>query len=436
MSTTTESITTLRPGEPGYDAAVRGFQTHRSQAPAAVVVARSADDVAAAVRRARRDGRRVAVQATGHGVGAVDPEALLVATGGLDEVTIDPHRRTARIGAGARWGAVLAATAAHGLAPLSGSAHGVGVAGYLVNGGVALLGRNHGWAAEQVRAFEIVTASGAEQRITDGDVFWALRGGGSSFAIVTAVEIGLLPLTTVYGGGLFLPAGPDTVRGWRDWAATAPEELSTSAAVVPFPDVDGLPAPLRGRTLLHVRVACEGGDGERLVAPLRALAEPVLDGLRELPWSASHTIHNDPEGPVASSGTTVALAALPDAVLDAALASREAPDVRRVVEFRRLGGAFTRPGAGPVRRDAEWSAGVVSILTPDVDVAAAAQLDVRFRTEIEPWTVGRLANFLFGEGADPAAVAAAYSPADLARLREIRAEADPDGILMPGAPLG
>ena len=350
-------------------------------------------------------------------------------------MTIDPDRRTARIGAGARWGAVIDAAAEHGLAPLSGSAPGVGVIGYLVNGGVALLGRNHGWAAEQIRAFEIVTADGEQQRITGGDVFWALRGGGSSFGIVTAVEIGLIPLTTVYGGGLFLPATAAVVRGWRDWAATVPEELSTSAAVVPFPDVDGPPAPLRGRTLMHVRIACEGADGERLVAPLREVAEPVLDGLRELPWTQSHTIHSDPEGPVASSGTSVALGALPDAVVDAALATQAAPDVRRVVEFRRLGGAFSRPGDAPLRRDAEWSTGTVSILTPDVDVAAAAELDARFRDAVAPWTVGRLANFLFGEGADPTAVAASYSPADLARLQEIRAVADPDGVLLPSAPL-
>jgi FAD/FMN-containing dehydrogenase len=427
MSTTT--LTTLRPGEPGYDETRLGFQTHRSQRPALIVVATSAADVVAAVRTARRTGRRIAVQATGHGVGAVDEEALLIDTAALDEVTVDPIGRTARIGAGARWGAVVAAAAEHGLAPLSGSSPDVGVAGYLVHGGIPLLGRRHGYAAEHVRAFELVTADGEQRRVTDGDLFWALRGGGGSFGVVTAVEIELLPLTTVFGGALHLPATAATLRGWRDWAAAAPEEMSTSAAVAPFPDPE--------RPVLVVRIAYEGPveEGERLVATLRELADPLLDELRELPWTESHTIHSDPSGPVASRSTTVAVDALPDAVLDAAVAT-QGQGVPRIVEFRRMGGAFTRPGpSAPLRRDAEWTAGTLSIMAPGVDPAAADRLDAQFRAVAAPHTVGRLANLLFGEGADPANVGAAYTPADLARLQEIRAAVDPEGVLAPAAPL-
>lgn len=427
MSTTT--MTTVRPGDPGYDEARLGFQTHRSQRPAEIVVAGSADDVVAAVRATRRTGRRIAVQATGHGVGAVTEEALLISTAALDGVTVDPVRRTARVGAGARWSAVITAAAEHGLAPLSGSSSDVGAAGYLVHGGIPLLGRRHGYAAEHVRAFELVTADGEQRRVTDGDLFWALRGGGGSFGIVTAVEIDLLPLTTVFGGALHLPATPQALRGWRDWAAGVPVEMSTSAAVAPFPDPE--------RPVLAVRIAYEGtpADGVRLVAPLRELAEPLLDELRELPWTESDTIHDDPSGPVASRSTTVALRALPDAVLDAAVAT-QGQDVPRIVEFRRMGGAFTRPGpAAPLRRDAEWTGGTLSIMAPGIDPAAADRLDAQFRAAAAPHTVGRLANLLYGEGADPAAVAAAYTPADLARLQEIRAQLDPTGALAPGAPL-
>ncbi|MGI5127769.1 FAD-binding oxidoreductase [Pseudonocardia sp. CA-107938] len=424
MSTTT--MTTIRPGEPGYDEARLGFQTHRSHRPAAVVVARSADDVVAGVRAARQAGRRVAVQATGHGVAAVDDEAILISTRALDAVGVDPVARTARIEAGARWGAVIAAAAQHGLAPLSGSSPDVGAAGYLVHGGIGLLGRRHGYAAEHVRAFEIVTPDGEQRRVTDGDLFWALRGGGGSFGIVTAVEIDLLSLTTVFGGALHLPATAATLRGWRDWAVDVPEGMSTSAAVAAFAD-----------PTLVVRVAYEGPspEGERLVAPLRGLAEPLRDELRELPWTESHTIHSDPSGPVASRSTTVALQALPDAVLDAATAT-QGQGVPRIVEFRRMGGAFTRPSAaGPLRRDAEWTAGTISIMAPGVDPAAVDRLDAQFRAAAASETVGRLANLLLGEGADPAAVAQAYTPADLARLQRIRAEVDPDGVLAPGAPL-
>jgi len=417
---------TLTPDKPGYDEARIGFQTHRSQRPAAIAIAGSADDVVSAIRTARREGRRIAVQATGHGVGAVDEKALLISTSALDGVTVDPVRRTARIGAGARWGAVITAAAEHGLAPLSGSAPDVGVAGYLVHGGIPLLGRRHGYAAEHVRAFEVVTADGEQRRVTDGDLFWALRGGGGSFAVVTAVEIDLLPLTTVFGGALHLPA--TALQGWRDWAAQVPEEMSTSAAVAPFP----VPA----RPVLAVRIAYEGpsAEGKRLVAPLYELADPMLDELRELPWTESHTIHADPSGPVASRSTTVALRALPDAVLDAATAT-QGGDVPRIVEFRRMGAAFTRGPSLPLRRDAEWTAGTLSIMAPGVDPAAADQLDVQFRSAAAAETVGRLANLLYGEGADPAAVGAAYSPQDMARLQAIRAHVDPTGALAPSAPL-
>ncbi|SHK89662.1 FAD/FMN-containing dehydrogenase [Pseudonocardia thermophila] len=426
---TTSTLQTLRPGDPGYDAARLGFQRRRSHRPAVVALAHSADDVTAAILLARRSGRRVAVQATGHGTAAVDDEALLITTGALAEVHIDPDARIARIGAGARWGAVITAAARYGLAPLSGSSPGVGVAGYLVHGGIPLLGRRHGYAAEHVRAVELVTADGEQHRITGGDLFWAVRGGGGSFGVVTAVEIGLIPLTTVYGGALDLPATPQTLRGWRDWAEDAPEQASTSVAVAPFPD----PA----QPVLSVRIAYEGrpDDGERLVAPLRALAEPIRDELRELAWTESHTIHDDPPGPVASRTTTVALRALPDSVLDAAIPAITA-GVPRIVEFRRLGGAFTRRRAdAPLRRDAEWSAGTISIMAPGVDDAVVDELDARFRATAAPHTVGRLGALLLGEGADPAAVADAHHPADLARLRRIRDEADPERVLAPAAPL-
>ncbi len=440
---TTTEIAVLRPTDPGYGSARLGFQTHAAQRPAAVVPARSPREVVAAVRLARAEGRRLAVQATGHGVGAVDPEALLVNTGALRGVHVDPATRTARVAAGERWADVVAAAAPYGLAPLSGSAPGVGVVGYLLAGGLPILGRRHGWAAAGLRAAEVVTAGGDTLTVTadDDGLGWALRGGGGSFAVVTEVTIALVPLRRVYGGSVTLPLddAPSVLRGWRDWAADLADPTATSLAVAPFPDVPAVPAPLHGRTAITIRLAHDGpaAEGARVAGGLRALGEPLVDDLGELPWTDSARIHRDPPGPAASVGTTVGLTALPDTVLDAALetVTCTAADAgaRRVVELRRLGGALAAPTGLPLRTDLAWTAGTVAVLTGPGQAAPAAARDARFRAAVGG--AGRVPSFLFGEGADPGAVRSAYRPPDWARLRAVKADVDPDDLILAAAPV-
>ncbi len=199
------TTTILMPGDPGWDDARRAWNLAVDQLPAAIALPESAHDVAVAIRFARDHGLRVAAQGTGHNarpLGSLD-DTVLVKTTRMRQVTIDPVARIARAEAGAVWHEVIEAAAEHGLAALAGSSPDVGVVGYTIGGGISWLGRSYGLAANNVEAIEVVTADGRLVRAdacTEPDLFWALRGGGGSFGVVTAIELRLFPITEVYAG--------------------------------------------------------------------------------------------------------------------------------------------------------------------------------------------------------------------------------------------
>src|SRR5688572_10922006 len=217
----------LSPGDPRFADEVAPFNVAHQPRPAVVVGATSTADVAAAVRWAADRGHTVAVQATGHGLTGSLDGAVLITTDRLDTVVVDPASRSARVGAGVRWRGVIDAAAPHGLAPLSGSSSGVGVVGYTLGGGLGLLSRQYGFAADHVRRAELVTADGAIRAVdaeTDPDLFWALRGGKGNLGIVTELEFDLVPVARLYGGGIFFPGGsaPEVLHAFREWTTTLP----------------------------------------------------------------------------------------------------------------------------------------------------------------------------------------------------------------------
>jgi len=234
----------LRPGDPGWREEIAGFNLAYTPTPAVVVGATSTADVAAAVRYAASVGKRIAVQATGHGLMSDLHDTVLISTRRMTAVAVDPAARTARVAAGVRWRAVIDAAAEHGLAPLSGSSSQVGVVGYTTGGGLGPLCRRYGFAADQVTRFTIVTADGAVREVLaesadpdDVDLFWAVRGGKGSFGIVTELEFGLVPVTTFHGGAIFFAGedAPAVLHAWREWAPTLPEDTTTSVALLRLP---------------------------------------------------------------------------------------------------------------------------------------------------------------------------------------------------------
>ena len=249
----TVSLNLRRPGTPGFAAACAGFDLSAIPASDIAISATDEHDVRAAVRFAADRGLPVAVRTTGHGpVPGVD-HGVLVDTRALSSVTVDPARHTAVAGGGVRWAQVLPQTALFGLIPLCGSSPDVGVAAYTLGGGLGPLGRRHGWAADRVRRIRLVTPDGELREVSadsDPELFWALRGGGGGFGVVTEVEFDLVAGDALYGGGLYLPgaAAPELLAAFGRCTATAPDELSLSVAFITFPDLDPIPAPLWGCT--------------------------------------------------------------------------------------------------------------------------------------------------------------------------------------------
>lgn len=423
-------------GAEGYEQEISGFQTAARREPDVVVGATGPDDVCAAVGFATAHDLPVAVQGTGHGL-ATMTGGLLITTSRMAGVTVDPGARTARFEAGASWADVVARTAPYGLAPLSGSAPGVCAMSYLLGGGMGLMARKYGYAADHVQALDVVTADGQARHVTaagDADLFWALRGGRDNFGIATAAEIHLMPVERLYGGGLFFDAelaGP-VLSGWLRWTADLPTELTTSLAVVPFPDVPALPEPLRGKHVVHIRVAYLGAAdrGETLVAPLRTIGPRLLEGLREMPYSESGSICNDPTDPMPYFGSNAMFRDLDDDAISTLL-DTAGPGAEHtfILELRHLGGAMSRPSAIPNsvgHRDAAFALGALSRLGPD-DAGATAAAHAGLSKAMGPWTIGRCLNFTYGD-LTPEDVATAYDADDFRRLVELKGRYDPGNL--------
>ncbi|MEV6322144.1 FAD-binding oxidoreductase [Nocardia sp. NPDC051787] len=422
----------FRPGEPHYDEEIAGFQTAYTHRPALIVGAVHAEDVRAAVEYAARHDLPIAVQATGHGLSVAADGGVLISTRRMTRIRIDPASRTARIGAGVRAGALVEAAAVHGLAPLNGSSPSVGVVGYLLGGGVGLLARRFGYAAEHVRGIELVTADGRVRTLTPGDeLFGAVLGSGGNFGVVTALEVDLVPLTEVYGGQLVFdtPLVERALDAWRRWTVTVPDELTSTVTMLAFPDIPQVPAPLRGRYVASIRIAFTGSaeEGERLVAPLRAVGDRLKDDLRAMPYTESHTIHSDPDRPHAYAATNALLGAFTEDAA-AALLAAAGPEsgAGAVIDVRHLGGALARPGSAGIAVDHRAAEYIVRIITGPEDAAAQAGI----RAALAPWTLGHSLNFLYGAGgeADEAQTRAGYRPETYARLAALKAKHDPRNL--------
>ncbi|MFE5401285.1 FAD-binding oxidoreductase [Streptomyces sp. NPDC056580] len=429
----------LLPDDDGFAARCGGFQTAYRHRPRVLVRAAVAEDVTAAVEYAAERDLPVAVQATGHGLSVATDGGVLIGTAGLNRVSVDAAARTARIGAGARFAAVIDAAARHGLAPLNGSAPGVGAAGYVLGGGLGLLARQFGYAADHVRSIDLVTADARPRRVTadsDPELFWALRGAGANFGAVTGMEIGLVRVSRLYGGELVfdLARTPGLLAGYLGWTGTLPEELTSSVSLIAYPDLPFFPAALRGRFAAHVRVAYTGDSraGERLLAPLRALGPRLTDTVAEMPYTECGAIYDDPPQPHAYQGDNVLLRAFP-AHLAEEVTELVGPGaaVPCVLDVRHLGGALGRPAEVPNAVGHRSARYLLRVLTPLMGAgpgeARAATAKV-LGTLASESVGGRFQSLVYGGCADGPPDAPAtdfWEPADHHRLAALKMRLDP-----------
>jgi hypothetical protein len=412
-----------------------GFDLSAVPRPELVVGAATTDDIVTALRFAVDRGMPVTVRATGHGATAIVDEGLLVTTRRVDAVHVDPAARIARLSAGTTWDQVIRAAAEHGLAPLCGAASGIGAVSFTLGGGLSPLGRSHGFAADHVRRIAVVTADGTPRVVRsdqEPDLFWALRGGGGNFGIVTELDIELFPVRELYGGGLFFPgaATPDVLTAFVAALPSVPDELSLSVAVLTFPDMPGLPPQVRGRHCCHVRVASTGTPDavDRHIDRLRQAGPLLLDTVDVLPFTAVASIHLDPTSPLPVRSRALVLRSA-DEGLVRTLAAHTGPDAGSMVELRHLGGALARPPEVPNpvgHRDGLLNLFVSA--TPDAPDTVAGDQD-RLLTELRPWSDGgALYTFLAGPHVTAADTAAAFSPGHYRSLTELKSTWDPDNV--------
>jgi hypothetical protein len=344
------------PADDGYDAARRPWNLFVDQRPAVVVFAESGIDVVRTVRFARSQGMRVAPQSTGHGALPVESleGAMLLKTSRMRRVDVYAAIRTARAEAGAQWEDVTAPAGEHGLAALAGTSPNVGVTGYTLGGGLGWLSRRYGLAANSVTAVEIVTPDARLVRADadhEPDLFWAVRGGGGSVGVVTALEMALYPVAKLYAGALFFPIerASEVLHTWREWTDTVPDEVTSLGRLLRLPPVPEIPPVLRGRAFVLVEAAFLGDAlaGSELLRPLRTLG-PELDTFATIAPPALAQLNMDPEQPIPNAGDGAFLTDFPPGAIDAvlALAGPATDTPLQTIEIRHLGGALERPAEG------------------------------------------------------------------------------------------
>ncbi|HEY6069138.1 MAG TPA: FAD-binding oxidoreductase [Gaiellaceae bacterium] len=433
------------PHDPHWNEARLAWNLAVDQRPAAVALPETAEDVAAVVRWARSRGLRIAPQGTGHNAAAMGSLAhtVLVKTERMRGVEIDPANERARVEAGVLWAEVSEAAAEHGLAALAGSSPDVGAVGYSLGGGIGWLARRYGMAANSVLAVELVDADGRLVRVdadNEPELFWALRGGGGAFGVVTALEFRLYPITEVHAGVLFFPIerGSEVLRAWRNWIWDVPDEVTSVGRFLQFPPIPDIPEPLRGGSFAVVEATYLGDEAsaDELLRPLRDLG-PVMDTFATIPVERLSSLHMDPEHPVPGAGDGMLLGDFPeeaiDALVEAAGAGSGSPLLS--VEVRHLGGALARPapGSGALATiDAGFAMFAVGMApTPELGAAIRAHVEL-VQTALAEWDAGRdYLNFTERrERGDRLFGAVAHR-----RLQAVKARVDPDDVFRSNHPI-
>jgi hypothetical protein len=434
------------PDDDGWDTARQAWNLAVDQRPVAVAEPETVSDVQAVVDFAREQGLAVAAQGTGHGASALAAQlerTILVKTHRMRSVEIDAPARLARVQAGAQWSDVVVPASAHGLAALAGSAADVGVVGYTLGGGVSWLARKHGLAANAVRAIQVVTAD-ARVRIVSAhyepDLFFALRGGGGSFGIVTGIELELFAVDQVYAGMLAWPwdRAREVLQAWRTWADEAPDEVSSSGRLLQVPPLPDIPDAVRGRQLVVIEAAFLGdaAQGAELMAPLRAL-EPEIDTFAPVAPAGLLALHMDPPGPVPGIGDGALIDAVTPAAIDALVdaAGPGSGSALVSVELRQLGGALGReaPEHGAAGRlDGEFALyGVGALVDPALAEPIRASL-ARVRAALAPWDRGRRFLNFAERRTDPGAI---FPARTLRRLQAVKTLVDPDDLFRANHPI-
>ena len=426
----------LRAGDPAYEAARRGHNLAHDRHPVAIVRAADASDVALAVDAARSMGLEIAIRGGGHSIAghSSGDGVLVVDLTTMKGLHIDPDTRLVYAQAGLLAGEVTNALSGHGLAIPFGDTASVGIAGLTLGAGIGYLARRHGLAIDHLEGVEIVTADGrivSANAREHADLFWAVRGGGGNFGIVTRFIYRAVPVGMTYSGAIVLPATVDTIVGVARAAEAAPEGLTTITDMMVAPPMPFLPPEWVGKLILYVTAVYAGdpADGPAVMAPFRALG-PIADLMAPMPYAGIYQFTAQAEAPAAYEIRSSFLAELDESTAGLAIASvLESPRPMAMFHFRILGGQMARIPADATafaHRDARF---MVMIMAGFEDPAArpdAAAWASGLLAALRPQARGVYSNFLGDEG--DARVHEAYPPATYARLAAVKATWDPTNV--------
>ncbi|MDB5539225.1 MAG: linked oxidase domain protein [Devosia sp.] len=426
----------ISPRQADYDAVRTVALGNFARRPAAVIRVANAADVAAVLNFAQATGLEVAVRSGGHSVSGHSGSdgGLVIDLRDLNAIEIDRDASTAWAGTGLTAGEVTAAVEREKLIVGFGDSATVGIGGITLGGGIGYLIRKHGLTIDSLLAAEIVTASG-DILIADDthhpDLFWALRGGGGNFGVVTRFKYRLHPLPHFTGGPLVLPATPETLAGFVAAAEAAPEDLSTIAMVMPAPPLPFLPPEVHGRIVLIGMMAFAGEPeaASRALAPFRALATPVADLVGPAPYSSMY-LPEDPDARPAVSIRTLFMDRFGLEEARTALDFLERSDApMKMAQLRVLGGASARVPAGATafahRQSRIMGAFLAMYGGPD-ETPAHDRWATEAVAALRQDDTGAYVNFLANEGKER--LRAAYPGATWDRLRRVKGQYDPENL--------
>jgi FAD/FMN-containing dehydrogenase len=430
----------IRPEDPGYDDARRVYNGGIDRHPALVARAVDAGDVIAALHAGREAGLPIAVRGGGHhgaGFGTVD-DGVVIDLGRLKGIRVDPVARTVRVEPGCILADVDHATHAFGLALPTGIFGTTGIAGLTLGGGIGNLSRAYGLTIDSLIEADVVLASG-ELVTTDADrhpdLFWALRGGGGNFGIVTSFLFRLHPVSTIVGGPVFwdLDKSVEVLRWYRDFIREAPPELNGWFAFVTIPSVPLFPEHLHGRKMAAV-VWCYSGpleDAEAAFAPIKAFGPPALYGVQEMPFPVLQTLF-DPLYPAGLQWQWRAdfITSIPDeAIAEHVRFGAELPTEGSTMHLYPVTGAVHEVGRNDTAfsyRDVNWAMVIAGVDPDPANAAALREWTTAYWQAIHPYSAGgAYVNMYMEEGQDR--VRRSYRD-NYDRLARTKAQYDPDNV--------
>jgi FAD/FMN-containing dehydrogenase len=430
----------IGPGDAAYDDVRALFNAMIDKRPALIARCTGTDDVAALIAFARAHDLRLAIRCGGHnggGLGSVD-DGVVADLSPLKAISVDPDTRTVRVGGGCLWGEVDAATQEHGLAVPSGIISTTGVAGLTVGGGHGYLTRRHGLTIDNLLSAQVVLADGriviasAEE---NPDLFWAIRGGGGNFGVVTEFTFRAQPVTTIVGGPTFwaLEDTDELLAAYREWLPSAPRNVTGFFNFHTVPPAEPFPEEIHLRKVCGIVWCVDASDeeAEKAMAPMLGVAEPLMHGVGRMPLKDLNSAFDGLYGPGDQwYWRADFVREIPDAAIER---NREWND--KMPSWKSGSHIYPIDGAAhdvPVEdtafayRDAVWSQVIIGVDPDPASASALRDWAIGYWEALHPYSAGgAYVNFMMDEG--QARVKATYGP-NYARLAKIKATYDPDNV--------